>query len=247
MFASTPSGRVIVRSSEWINPGQVKYVAFGLYNFFHAAHKRYEYGPQELQAFCASLAFVLPLLLTGESHGWGSSAIRLPYSYYATVLKWGLALGHTPLLSCSRRYVYIYLCTMSDPICYRAELQRLATRALGASLARFPCALFHGHRQFLTILESSLRTIERDGPRIVWTSPVVHCLSLDKCSSPNCEACLLGRNRLLLTGCFSDITRYYNELDLQDFEVDLWYAAGISLHQAGERYFEGSFLQKILQ
>lgn len=247
MFAATPCGRVIIHSSGWINSRYVRYAAFGLYNFFHTAHKKYGYGLQEMQVFCASLAYVLPLLLTGESHGWGSSSIRFPYSYYATILKWGLALGYTPLLTHSRRYVYIYLCTMSDPLCYRAELQRLAATALGASLARFPCVLLYGHRQFLTILESRLRTIECNSPRILWTSPVVHCLSLDKCSSPNCQACLLGRNRLLLTGCFSDITRYYNELDLQDFEVDLWYAAGISLHKAGEKYFEGSFLQKVLQ
>nr|WFF64106.1 MAG: P0 protein [Cereal yellow dwarf virus RPS] len=246
MFVATPSGRVIVQSSDKIYSGFVQYASFGLHSLFHAARSDYHYGPEETQLFCVSLAYVFPLLLTGESHGHGNG-IRLPVSYYADLLRWGVALGYPPQLTRSRRKVYIDLCTMSSQVHYRAELQRLTTTALGESLVRFPRALLYGRRQFLTILETCLRTVERNSPRLVWTSPVVRSLSVDKCIASNCAYCLLGRCRLLLTGRLSHIARYYNELDLQDIEVDFWYSAGISLHQAGEKYLSGTYLQKILQ
>nr|BCP56416.1 ORF0 [Cereal yellow dwarf virus RPS] len=246
MFVATLSGRVIVDANNRIYSGFVQYALFGLNSLFHVARSEYHYGPHEEQLFSVSLAYVLPLLLTGESHG-RSFGLRLPISYYPDLLRWGLALGYPPQLTCSRRKVYIDLCTMSSQVQYRAELQRLATTALGESLVRHPRALLYGLRQFITILESSLRTVESNCPRIVWTSPVVRSLSVDKCIASNCAYCLLGRSRLLLTGRLSHIARYYNELDLQDIEVDFWYAAGISLHQAGEKYLQGSYLQKILQ
>lgn len=247
MFVATPSGRVTVVLEDRVYPFCVRYAAYGLNNLFHAACLEYGYGPNEIQLFGISLAYILPLLLSGKSYGRGGIGISFPISFQSNLLQWGLALGYTPSISTTKRRVCIELCTMSSQESYRVQLQRLATRAFNKDQAGFTHALTYGREQFLKVLETYLRNIENNCVRSVWTSPMVPRVPLDRCSIAYCIDSMLGRSRLLLTGRFADVTRYYNELDLQSVQVDLWYYAGITLHQAGEKYLQGSYLQKILQ
>lgn len=247
MFVATPCGRLTVVTDLRIIPGLVRYAAYNLNNLFHAACLEYGYGYYEIQLFGISLAYILPLLLSGKSYGRGNIGISLPISLHANLLKWGLALGYTPVISTTKRRVCIELCTMSSQESYRVQLQRIATRSFNKNQAGYIHALSYGREHFLRVLETYLRNIEKCRTRSVWASPMVPCVPVDRCSLTHCVDSLLGRNRLLLTGRFADVTRYYNELDLQSVEVDLWYYAGITLHQSGENYLSGSYLQKILQ
>nr|BBN67138.1 P0 protein [Cereal yellow dwarf virus RPS] len=247
MLVATPCGRITVVLEDRVCPFNVRYAAYGLNNLFHAACLEYGYGPHEIQLFGISLAYIFPLLLSGKSYGRGEIGISFPISYQPHLLQWGLALGYTPSLSTTKRRVCIELCTMSSQGSYRVQLQRLATRAFNKNSAGFTHALTYGREHFLKVLETNLREIERNRVRSVWTTPMVPRVPVDRCSVARCVDNLLGRNRLLLTGRFADVTRYYNELDLQSVQVDLWYYAGITLHQAGEKYLQGSYLQKILQ
>nr|BCP56422.1 ORF0 [Cereal yellow dwarf virus RPS] len=232
MFVATPCGRITVVLEDRVYPFNVRYAAYGLNNLFHAACLEYGYGPHEIQLFGISLAYIFPLLLSGKSYGRGGIGISFPISYQPHLLQWGLALGYTPSLSTTKRRVCIELCTMSSQESYRAQ---------------FTHALTYGREHFLKVLETNLREIERNRVRSVWTTPMVPRVPVDRCSVARCVDNLLGRNRLLLTGLRADLTRYYNELDLESVEVDLWYYAGITLHHAGEKYLSGSYLQKVLQ
>nr|WCD57903.1 P0 [Barley yellow dwarf virus] len=246
MFVATPAGRVLVQFEEHISVDCVLRSILGLTSLFVRAYQDYSYGPNEICLFSVSLAYMLPVLFTGKSHVW-RNGLSLPIRFHAHLLRWGLAIGYTPVISTWKRTVHIDLCTMSSAASYRSQLQRLESSSFAAFLARHPHALLYGPQHFFKLLAVYLRCVEQRSPKLLWTSPVVSCLFVDRNPSTSFLDCVFGRNRLLLTGRFIDVTRYYNELDLQGVEVDFWYAAGISLHKTGADYLAGSYLQKILQ
>lgn len=211
----------------------------------NAAHE-YKYTQNEFDLFCVSLGFLLPLLLTGESYMRRGNLV-LPSSLTELYLRWGLATCYFPEFAACPDELTVNLSTMSTRSRYEQLILRIGTHCLAKDVSRQHFRFQHGVEFFKRFIQSRLLLLESRLPLPRRTSPLAPGPLVDRLTKRSLLARVVGHNELLFTGVSSGITRYYNFVALEGLPVAFWDATGISLHHAGERYFEGSHLQKILQ
>nr|ASK86320.1 P0 protein [Cereal yellow dwarf virus RPV] len=256
MFIAQSCGRVLVfdvasRTPSFFTRYSVELSLRVLDPFFTRAVTDFRYTQNEIDLFCVSLGFLLPILLTGESYSWRGH-LNLPLSYTEPLVRWGLAVGYFPTFSADgdirqNPELRIDLSTMSTRSFYEQFLLRYNTSGLAKAIVGQQECFQSGMESFKRFLHYRLTCFESCLPRPRWESPLAPGPYLDRAFEATLLGRMVGHNQLLFTGLSSDITRYYNELVVEGVPVAFWDAAGITLHHAGEEYFSNSYIQKILQ
>jgi len=215
-----------------------------------AAVERYHYGPNEITLFCVSLGYLIPLLFSAKGVYYKDGLV-FSYRYYSHLLEWGLAVGYTPRLTVEgegpRKQVYVELCTMSSVSQYRHELSRVATRNLAEDIIRHKERFQYGYEGFKIFLKVQLQNIDNTVPTTDGESPLANHPSLDTANSSSALERLLGTSNLLFTRSYSNVARYFHQLDLPSLQVGFWHFANMARDQNWQIHFTYSNIQEVLQ
>ncbi|WBK56455.1 P0 protein [Triticum yellow stripe virus] len=253
MFIAQPSGRVIVDNFP-ANPVPQWAVLLSLKSVSHllfGAIRAYSYFPDNVELFDISLAFVVPLLLSGRAYI-RNYYLQLPSSVLEFTLVWGLSLGYTPEIShiqyspSARRFT-VDLSTMCSRAEYADHLRRLRATSLCKDKCGFQESCTHGLERFRRFIGASVLQVERDVTSLLRSPPVVRCTSLVPGPFDRVPNGGLRVHNVLSTSKLSVLARYYNSLDLHGVNVGFWDFAGLGMPHRSEEYLANSYIQKMLQ
>nr|ULB38290.1 P0 protein [Wheat yellow dwarf virus] len=252
MFIAQPSGRVVVNFN--ISPVPQWCVLLSLREIdllLTGAIKAFQYAPEHVALFDISLAFMVPLLLSGRVKV-RNYRLLLPRAALQYVLEWGLSIGYTPAIDGIEpnrpfKWFTIDMFTMSTKAAYAQYLWRLRTASLRENSSGFRECCAQGLEWFRQSLGVRLLQVQRDLSSLLRSSPVVHCSHLDPHPTGRFPYGGYRFHNVLSSSKLSVLARYYNSVALPGLKMEFWHFAGLSMPHRSEEYLANSYIQKMLQ